>query len=243
MSLQSAMVLAAGMGTRMRPLTDHTPKPLLEAGGRTLLDHTLQRLREVGIGHAVVNGHYLADQIEAHVSTIAEPEIAFSDERAELLETGGGVVKALPLLKGEAFVVINSDNLWLGEQALAPLIDAWDPARMDMLMLLVARESAVAYSRAGDFFMEGAASGPAPGPALLQRRGEAPSAPFVFTGAHVIKRSAFEGAEARPFSLNRIWDGVIARGRAFGIAHPGAWIDVGTPEGLAQANALLAREG
>lgn len=227
----TAMILAAGLGTRMRPLTDNLPKPLIEASGRTLIDRTLDRVEEVGIPRAVVNLHYLPQMMRNHLSGRAAPRIELSDESDELLETGGGITRALPLLGEKPFIAINSDNIWLGERILAPLINAWDPAAMDVLLLLVPKETAIGYSRDGDFSLDEAGR--------LVRRGERPTAPNVFSGAQIIKPEVFAGAPTGPFSLNIIWDRVIATGRASGIVDGGGWCDVGSPEGLRRAEAAL----
>ncbi len=227
----TAMILAAGLGTRMRPLTDNRPKPLIEAAGRTLIDRTLDRIEEVGIPRAVVNLHYLPDMMRAHLSGRGSPRIELSDESGELLETGGGIVRALPLLGERPFLVINSDNIWLGERILAPLLEAWNPATMDVLLLLVPKETAIGYTRDGDFSLDAGAR--------LVRRGERPSAPYVFSGAQIIKPEGFADAPIGPFSLNIIWDKVIASGRASGIVHDGGWCDVGSPEGLRRSEAAL----
>ncbi len=229
--IDTAMVLAAGLGARMRPLTDHRPKPLLDCSGRTLLDRTLDRAAEVGARRAVVNAHYLAEQIEAHLETRADLELQLSLEDKLLLETGGGVRAALRALDREAFLVVNSDNVWTGRAALAPLLAAWDPAAMDALLLLVPIERAAGYSRAGDFFL-------GPGGRLL-RRGGAGRAPMVYTGAQIVARRAFDGAPTGAFSMNVVWDRLIAEGRAYGVAHRAGWADVGTPDGLAAATRLL----
>lgn len=227
----SAMVLAAGLGTRMRPLTDHTPKPLLSVAGRSLLDRTLDHLVAAGVTRAVVNVHYLADQIEAHLAGRRDLHLTISDERRQLLETGGGLVKALPLLPGNPVLVINSDSIWTGAAPLSPLLREWDGARMDVLLLLTARDSATGYTRAGDFLLDDAGR--------LIRRGNAETAPWVFTGAHLLNPALLAGESAVPFSLNRIWDRAIATGRAFGVVHQGGWADVGTVQGLVLAEALL----
>lgn len=229
----TAMVLAAGLGTRMRPLTNDRPKPLIAAGGRTLIDRSLDRLEEAGIRRAVVNLHYHPDMIRAHLADRASPRIEYSDETGELLETGGGIVRALPLLGNEAFVVINSDNIWLGPEALWPLTESWDSGHMDALLLLVPTESAIGYSRSGDFFLDEYGG--------LIRRGKRLSAPFVFSGAQIIKPEVFSGAPFGPFSLNLIWDEVIAAGRARAVVHRGGWCDVGTPDGLRLAEAAVTK--
>ncbi|MBX2853552.1 MAG: nucleotidyltransferase family protein [Rhodobacteraceae bacterium] len=231
--IDAAMALAAGLGTRMRPLTDTTPKPLLPVAGRCLLDRTLDRLEEVGVRHTVVNAHYLSDQVACHVAARHAPRLTLSDESARLLETGGGVVKALPQLDAEAFFVVNTDNIWIGPRAFAPLAAGWRPGEMAALLLLVRKDQTLGHLRPGDFFMD--ADG------RLTRRGAAESAPYVYTGAQIITNAAFEGAPKGPFSLNLIWDALLAKGAAFGVVHPGGWIDVGSPAGLEQAaNAAAA---
>ena len=227
----SAMVLAAGLGTRMRPLTNDRPKPLIEAAGRTLIDRSLDRVEEIGVNRAVVNLHYLPQMLRSHLVGRSTPAIEFSDETSELLETGGGIVRALPLLGEDPFVVINSDNIWIGERALSPLVEAWKPEAMDVLLLLVPVEKAVGYTRSGDFELDA--------DARLVRRGEKPAASFVFSGAQIIKPDVFANAPEGPFSLNIVWDEIIASGRAFGVVHDGGWCDVGTPDGLRLAEAAV----
>lgn len=256
-----AMVLAAGLGTRMRHLTADRPKPLVPVRGRALIDHTLDRLAEIGIGEVVVNLHYRPGMLRAHLAARDRPAIAFSDETETLLETGGGVAKALPMLGGAPFMVVNSDTVWIGPDAFAPLVAGWDAGAMDALLLLAPVGRAVGYARAGDFFLDDAAPcpGPDPGPpsagnrpshgqapdqvrgrSVLRRRSTAPRAPLVFTGAQILSPALFRDVPEGPFSLNVIWDRAIAAGRAFGTVHPGAWCDVGTPEGLAETEEALA---
>jgi len=226
------MVLSAGLGTRMRHLTADRPKPLIPVSGRTLIDRTLDRMGEVGVREAVVNLHYRPGMIRAHLAGRTVPQITFSDESDLLLETGGGVAKALPMLGPAPFMVVNSDNVWIGADAFASLVSGWDAETMDALLLLVPVERATGYSRAGDFSLDNG---------RLVRRGEAPRAPYVFTGAQILSPALFaEAVPEGPFSLNLIWDRAIATGRAFGVVHPGGWCDVGTPEGLAEAEEALA---
>ena len=227
----SAMVLAAGLGTRMRPLTNDRPKPLIEVAGRTLVDRSLDRVEEIGVNLAVVNLHYLPEMLRSHLAGRSTPTIKFSDEIDELLETGGGIVKALPLLGEDPFVVVNSDNVWIGENALSPLVEAWRPEVMDVLLLLVPVEKTVGYTRSGDFELDSEAR--------LVRRGDQPTASFVFSGAQIIKPDVFANAPDGPFSLNIVWDEIIASGRAFGAVHDGGWCDVGTPDGLRLAEAAV----
>ena len=229
---QTAMIMAAGKGTRMGALTRVTPKPMLKVAGRPLIDHALARAAEGGARRAVVNLHHLGEQIRDHLSGREAPQVVFSDEAEALLDTGGGVRKARPLLGEAPVYVLNSDALWTGAAPLPTLAAAWDDARMDALLHFVRREDAVAYTRAGDFFLD-AAGRPS-------RRGEAPSAPYIYASAQIIRPSAFEGFPEGPFSTNLVWDRLIAAGRLFAVVHEGAWVDVGTPEGLAAAEATLA---
>ncbi len=232
----AALVLAAGFGTRMGALTQRTPKPLLRVGGRALIDHALDRCVEAGVPRAVVNLHHLGDRIRAHLTGRARPAIAFSEERPAILDTGGGARAALQagLLGLEPFYTLNSDALWTGPAPLPALAGCWEPERMDALLLLVRREDATAYTRAGDFTL-----GPDGRPA---RRGAAQAAPFVHTGAQIIRPEAFAGAPGGAFSMNLIWDRLIEAGRLCAVVHQGGWVDVGTPAGLAAAEAALVRQ-
>lgn len=230
--IESAMVLAAGFGTRMRPLTDARPKPLLEVGGRTLIDRTLDLVAEAGIERAVVNLHYLGAMIRAHLAGRTRPAIAFSEEAPAILDTGGGVAQALPLLGPRPFFVLNTDALWLGPNPLELLAAGWREG-LAALLLLVPRAQARAHGGPGDFDL--AAEGATP-----RRRGAAATAPFVYTGAQILAPEAFADAPAGAFSLNLVWDRLIAEGRLAALTYPGAWVDVGTPEGLAAAGRALA---
>lgn len=229
----TAFVLAAGLGTRMRPLTDLVPKPMVRLDGRPLIDHVLDRLQAAGVTRAVVNLHYLADILAAHLAARASPRIVLSDERDALLDTGGGLVRALPLLGDEPFVIHNSDSVWLerGVANLDRLFAAWDGDRMDSLMLLALRDTSLGYDGDGDFVME--ADG------RLARRPAGTTSPYVFTGVSIAHPRLLEGAPAGKFSLNRPWDGAIARGRLHGILLDGTWMHVGTPEALADAERLI----
>ncbi|MDX2263932.1 MAG: nucleotidyltransferase family protein [Hyphomicrobiales bacterium] len=233
--ISQAMVLAAGLGTRMRPHSESLPKPLVRLARRALIDHVLDRLAENGVERAVVNVHHLAEQIEAHLAGRAAPRIVISDERGRLLETGGGVAKALPLFDGAPFFIHNSDSVWIeaGRSNLAALADAWSADRMDALLLLAPASRSLGYDGRGDFHMT---SGGA-----VARRGPADAAPFVFTGVSVAHPRLFEAAPAGPFSLNRLWDAALARGRVFGVEHQGLWMHVGDPAALAAAEDALAR--
>lgn len=232
----NAFVLAAGLGTRMRPLTEKVPKPLVKLAGRTLIDHALDRLAAAGIERAVVNVHYLADQIEAHLATRETPRITISHERAKVLDTGGGVAKALPLLGSQPFVVHNSDSVWLeGPVANIPaLMNTWDGERMDALLLVAAAVNSLGYEGSGDFVMDGNGR--------IGRRQASRPAPFVFTGVSIMHPRLFDGFDADVFSLNAPWDRAIAAGRLYGMRMDGFWMHVGTPQALADAERAI-REG
>lgn len=231
---ESAMVMAAGLGKRMRPLTATRPKPLIEVAGRTLLDRALDGVAAAGIGHAVVNAHYFADQIEAAVRSRKTPaHIDISDERSLLLETGGGITRALPLLKGEAFYTINADNMWIDGpvDTLRLIASRWNPHLMDALLLLVPLARAHGYEGRGDFHMDGLG--------LLSRRNGFKLAPFVYSGLQIISRRLFEGEPQEPFTMWRAWNKALASGRMYGISHPGLWFHVGTPASIGATEALL----
>jgi MurNAc alpha-1-phosphate uridylyltransferase len=231
----TAMVLAAGLGTRMRPLTDKVPKPLVPLNGKPLIDHVLDRLAAGGISRAVVNVHHFPDQIEAHLAGRAKPAIAISDERGALLDTGGGVVKALPLLGRAPFLIHNSDSFWvdgLGSN-IARLISAFDPERMDSMMLLALGATSLGYDGHGDFLM--AQDG------VLERRGERREAPFAFTGVSIAHPRLFKDAPQGRFSLNVLWDRAIERKRLFGLRLDGVWMHVGTPQAVQDAERWIDR--
>jgi MurNAc alpha-1-phosphate uridylyltransferase len=232
---KTAMVLAAGLGKRMRPLAATRPKPLVEVAGKALLDHALDRLRAAGVEKAVVNVHYLADVLEAHLKNRVENiEIIVSDERAQLLETGGGLARALPLIDSDPFLVVNSDNLWVDGplDSLRLLAASWDEARMDALLLLVPLARAHCHRGQGDFHMS--ASG------QLRRRKPGSVAPFVFTGIQIVSKRLLEGELPQgPFSTNILWDRAIAAGRLFGAVHEGLWFDVGAPANIRKAEEIL----
>jgi MurNAc alpha-1-phosphate uridylyltransferase len=230
-----AMVMAAGLGKRMRPLTATRPKPLVEVAGKTLLDHTLDRLKAAGVRKAVVNVHYLPDALEAHLKNRVQGiEIAISDERAELLETGGGLVHALPLIDSDPFLVVNSDNLWVDGPAdtLRLLASAWDAERMDALLLLVPCARAYCHKGQGDFHMDAGGR--------LRRRRPGAVAPFVFTGLQMVSKRLLEGEMPKgPFSTNLLWDRAIEAGRLYGVAHEGLWFDIGAPPNIRKAEEIL----
>ncbi len=231
--IKTAMVLAAGLGTRMRPLTDRIPKPLVMLGGRTLLDHALDRLAEAGIERAVVNVHYHADLIEAHLKGRKAPQIAVSDEREAILETGGGVLKALPHFEGQPFMVHNSDSVWSegARPNLRMMMEAWQPERMAALLLLARRDSSIGYEGRGDFHL-GAAG-------LLTRRGAGEEAPHVFAGVSILKPELFEGIAGPAFSLNAIFDRAMAQNELYGAVLAGTWMHAGTPQALLEAESHL----
>lgn len=235
-AIDTGMVLAAGLGTRMRPITDTVPKPLVHVAGRAMLDHALDRLAEAGITRAVVNMHHLADQIAAHVAKrTGAPAILLSDERDTLLETGGGIRRALPLLGQAPFLAMNADTLWIeGPRSnLRRLIDHFDPARMDMLLLVAASMHAVGYDGPGDFEMD--ANG------HLTRRAERKVAPFIYAGAGIFHAGLFHDTPEGAFSLNLLFDRAIANGRLHGLRLDGEWLHVGTPGAIADAQAHIAK--
>ena len=229
---ENAMVLAAGLGLRMRPITDRIPKPLVRIAERTLLDRALDHLEVVGVARAVVNAHYRAEQIVEHLKERTRPEIEISLED-ELLETGGGVAKALSKL-GESFYVVNSDIMWLDGKvpALIRLARAWDPGRMDALLLMQRTASAVGYEGIGDYVLDPLG--------LPRRRKEREVAPFLFAGVQILNRRLFEGAPAGRFSLNALYDKAQKAKRLHAIVHDGEWYHVGTPEALGVTERLLA---
>jgi MurNAc alpha-1-phosphate uridylyltransferase len=231
---ETAMVLAAGFGQRMRPLTLTRPKPLVEVAGKALIDYGFERLAAAKVGHAVVNVHYLPDQIEAWAARQKTPRITISDERAEILDTGGGIAHALPLLGEAPFFVINSDSFWVdeGEPALDRLRAAWDDEKMDSLLLLSALGRTVGYDGKGDF-VRGADG------RLARRSAEPGGTPLVYSGAYLVAPRLFADAPQGKFSMNILWDKAIAAGRLFGIEHTGRWLHVGTPEAIPLAEAAL----
>jgi MurNAc alpha-1-phosphate uridylyltransferase len=228
------MVMAAGLGTRMRPLTNDRPKPLIQVAGRALIDHMLDRLAAAGVSKAVVNVHYLADQLEAHLAARRDLSITISDERAQLMETGGGLVKAAAHLGADPIFVANTDQVWSEntQAALPALLDAWDARAMDALLLVARRETALGYDAPGDFFL--AADG------RLGRRGKAASAPFAYTGVQILHPRLLQGRALEPFSTNLLWDEALARGRLFGVLLDGVWMHVGDPAARDAAEAALA---
>ncbi len=236
----AAFVLAAGLGTRMRPLTDHVPKPLVPLAGRPLLDHVLDRIADARLGDVIVNVHYKAEQIETHLAARAairpSPRIRISDERDLLLDTGGGALQALPLLGDAPFLIANSDTVWLENDVanIAALIDFFDPVQMDALLLLADRETSLGYAGRGDFNLVF--------DCLLQRPATGQTVPFVFAGISIASPRLFRDMPASwPFSLNAVWDRAMSQGRLFGLPLRGTWMHVGDPQALADAERLIAR--
>lgn len=230
-----AMLLAAGRGERMRPLSDKTPKPLLALRGRSLIERSLDRLAEAGVAEVVVNLHHLGGQLRDRLAGRERPRVVFSEEET-LLDTGGGVAKALPLLGEEPFFVVNGDALWLDgvRPALRRLADLWDESRMDALLLLHPTVAAFGFAGGGDFVMTP--------DGLLRRRREREVAPFAYAGVQLVHPRLFEGAPEGAFSFNRLWDRAIEVERLCGLRHDGTWYHVGTPEDLALAEQELTYE-
>lgn len=229
------MVFAAGLGTRMRPITDTIPKPMIVLAGRTMLDHTLDRLAEAGVGTAIVNVHYLADQIEAHLKSRTRPRIIVSDERTKLLDQGGGIRKVLPLLGEDPFLICNTDAVWVeGPRSnLARLLAEWDPARMDVLLLVAGTTTSIGVDWAGDFAMD--ADG------RLTRRLEHAVTPFVYAGVGLMKPQLFAGIDAEVFKLAPFFFRAAEAGRLFGTRLEGTWLHVGTPEAVLEAASAIER--
>ena len=231
---RTAMVMAAGLGKRMRPLTATRPKPLIEVAGKPLIDHVLDRLRAAGISQVVVNVHYLADALEAHLAARSEGlDITISNERKLLLETGGGLVQAAPMIAEDTFLVVNSDNFWIDGPAdsLRLLASHWREDQMDALLLLIPHARASNNAGVGDFHMDARGR--------LRRRGPGRVAPFVFTGIQIVSKRLLRDAPAGAFSTNILWDRAMAEGRCFGAVHQGLWFDVGSPPAIAATEAAL----
>jgi MurNAc alpha-1-phosphate uridylyltransferase len=230
---RTAMVLAAGLGERMRPLTERMPKPLVPVAGKPLIDHVLDRLAAAGVTKAVVNVHYLADMIERHLKTRTTPEIVISDERAALLNTGGGVVKALTNIGDAPFLHINSDTMWIdgAKPNLERLADTFDPTAMDALLLLAPGSTSIGYDGRGDFNL---------GPdGRLTWRAEREIAPFVYAGVAILRPELFKDAPAGAFALTKLFDRAATQGRLHGLRLEGMWMHVGTPEAIAKAEAAI----
>jgi MurNAc alpha-1-phosphate uridylyltransferase len=229
-----AIILAAGLGTRMRPYNGHIPKPLVEIGGKSLIDYSLDRLADAGVESVVVNVHHLADILERHLAPRQRPHIEISDERGELLGTGGGIAKALPKLGAAPFFLVNSDTVWLDgvRPNFTRMAEAFDPQKMDALLLLAPTTSSIGYAGCGDFAMlpDG----------RLRRRRENQVVPFVYAGAAVLSPELFADAPKGAFALTVLFDRAAERDRLFGLRLEGVWMHVGTPEAVAAAEAALA---
>lgn len=232
------MILGAGLGTRMRPLTDKVPKPLVLLYDRPLIDYAIERLITSGITKVIVNVHYLADKLEEHLKKRKYPEIKISNERQQLLDTGGGIVKALPLLGPNPFIIHNSDTTWIEnkEKWITELINAWDPTSMDALLILAQRSESIGYEGDGDFNLQ---SSDFKKTGLLRRREKNNTAPYVFTGVSIAHPRLFIDSPMGPFSLNILWDRAMKHDRLYGISVNGTWMHLGTPSALQAAENKL----
>ena len=232
-SINQAMILAAGLGTRMGPLTTDKPKPLVELHGRTLIDHVIDKMVRGGVNFVVVNVHYKAEMMKAHLAGRKDVSIQICDETDAILDTGGAIANALPLFRGEPFFAQNSDSLWVEGMghALSRMQERWDSEKMDALMLLAPCATSIGYEGHGDFEM--GADG------RLKRRAEMKLAPFVWTGLQIVHPRLFEGAPSGRFSINPLWDKAIENERLFGIRLDGVWIHVATPEAKSEAEMFL----
>src|ERR1700733_6488954 len=232
---KTAMVFAAGLGMRMRPITETLPKPLITIRGRTLIDHCLDRLAESGVERAIVNVHWLADQIEAHLAKRRAPEVIISDERAKLLDPGGGIKRALPLIGDDPFLICNTDAFWIeGPRSnIARLARSFDPETMDILLLVAAGAGAVGVDWPGDFIM--------PHDGRLQLREPRHVAPFVYTGVGIVKPQLFASETAEVFRLAPYFYAAAAKGRLYGVRLDGLWVHVGRPESIAEADRVIDR--
>ncbi|MBO9623437.1 MAG: nucleotidyltransferase family protein [Sphingomonas sp.] len=233
---ETAMVMAAGLGKRMRPLTATRPKPLVEVAGKPLIDHVFDRLRSAGIKRAVVNVHYLADQMEAHLrARVKDIEVLISNERKQLMETGGGLVQARTLIGDKPFVCVNSDNLWVDGpvDAIRQLAEQWDDDRMDALLLVVPLARANSHKGQGDFRLD-------PAGRIVERRKPGRLAPFVFTGVQILSPRVIRDWPEGPFSTNLFWNRAMEAGRLWGAVHQGLWFDVGSPDAIKATEAVLA---
>tara|TARA_R110002072_G_scaffold94101_2_gene208257 strand:- start:1118 stop:1840 length:723 start_codon:yes stop_codon:yes gene_type:complete len=232
--ITTGMALAAGRGTRMRPLTNERPKALVELGGKTLVDWALDRFAAAGVEQAIVNIHHFADQMDAHLrARSGPPPITVSDERETLLETGGGLVKARPMLGDAPVFVTNIDAVWVdeGETEMTRLARAWDGSKMDVLLLLAPMERTLGFDGAGDFYLGDDGQ--------LDWRGERDSAPYAYAGTHIVNPAVFDGEELRRFSLVDIWKRLSAEGRLYGLPMTAFWMHVGDPDARDAAEARL----
>lgn len=233
---ETAMVMAAGLGKRMRPLTATRPKPLVEVAGKPLIGHVFDHLRAAGVKRAVVNVHYLADAVEAYLrARVKDIEVVVSDERKQLMETGGGLVKARELIGDKPFICVNSDNLWVDGpiDAIRALAAQWDDDRMDALLLVVPLARANGHGGKGDFRID-------PHGRIVERRKPGRLAPFVYTGVQILSPRVIRDWPEGPFSTNLFWNRAIEAGRAWAVVHQGLWFDVGTPQAIGMTEAVLA---
>ena len=232
--IDQAMILAAGLGTRMRPITDTIPKPLVKVAEKTLLDHALDAVAKGGVSKAVINVHYLADQIESHVSNRHSPKVSISDERAELLDSGGGVKKAMAGIAAGPFFILNADSFWIDahQSTIRAMADYWDDNIMDMVLLLAKKEEAVGFDGKGDFFADETGR--------LTRRGDHEAAPYVYAGAIIARAEKFHAISEARFSLNALFDEAIENERLFGFVLDGLWLHVGTPKGIQDAEDAIS---
>ncbi|SDO59936.1 nucleotidyltransferase family protein [Phyllobacterium sp. OV277] len=233
----TAMILAAGLGKRMRPITDTIPKPLVKVAGKSLIDWGLDSLAAAGVGRTVVNVHYLADQVESHLKLRRTPAITVSDERTELLDSAGGIINALSLIGSEAFYILNADTFWIegSRPNLVRLAEAWDASKMDILLMIARMDQATGYEGHGDFTV--AADG------TLQRFRTDDASPYIYAGAAITHPRLFAGKTAARSSLNRYFDEAISAGRLYGMPMQGHWLTVGTPEAIGEAEAAIAGLG
>ncbi|MBX2806111.1 MAG: nucleotidyltransferase family protein [Hyphomicrobiales bacterium] len=234
LKIKRALVLAAGFGARMRPLTDRRPKPLVKLDGKPMIDHVLDRLKDAGVEHAIVNVHYLPEMIEHHLRRRNSPETSISDERDRILDTGGAVIKARALLGNDAFFVHNSDSVWIEKNGstLDRMVETWDDRKMDALLLLAPAAGSLGYSGRGDYHYNEDG-------AIRRRKGDE-TADYVFAGVSINHPRLFADSPKGPFSLLRVWDKALSDGRLAAIAHQGLWMHVGTPEALADAEKRIA---
>ncbi len=232
--IDQAIILAAGLGTRMRPLTQTTPKPLIRVNGRALIDYKLDALRAAGVGRVIVNVHYLAEQLESHLAGVDDMEIIISNEREMLMDSGGGISKVLHQFDGKAFFVLNSDTFWHADQPpnLVQLGNEWERVDVDLLMGLVRLEACVGFDGVGDFFMEKQGR--------LKRRGQAEHAPYVYSGDYIAHPRVFKNMPVKPYSANIVFDAAIKSGRLRGHVLSGLWLHVGTPQSIMEAQRAIA---
>ena len=235
MTIERAMIMAAGLGTRMRPLTNDRPKPLVQVAGKALIDHDLDRLVAAGVKQAIINLHYKADMLRDHLAKRRDIEIRFSDESGELLGTGGGVARALSMFEGQPFFILNSDSIWVEgvSSALGRMNEFWDGDRMDGLLLMASMVTAMGYEGRGDFVLDAQGH--------VARPGENALTPFAYPGVQIVHPRLFDGAPAGEFSTNLLWDRAIKAQRLFGTRLDGVWIHVGTPQARDEAEAYLGK--